>query len=116
MIRFYDIKAYLDVIAAKNGHLDRSPHGRFWGDYTTFTTGQVPGVGIPIMDQGNPLQSPFYLILTNPQGFQGIPQMPPGGPFITDEGYQATLPNGTQITGAQIATNIAQWLSNQFPQ
>jgi hypothetical protein len=116
MTRFKDIQAYLDAIAQKNGNLGNSPHGAFWNaDYNTFKTGQVPNLGVPIMDVNNPLQSPFYLILITPEGFQGFPQMPAGGPFITDAGYQATLADGTQVTGDQIMRNMAEWLKNGFP-
>jgi hypothetical protein len=117
MIQFRDVQAYLDAVAQKNGKLADSPHGAFWNtDYTSFTTGQVPNVGIPIMDTTNPAQSPFYLILINPKGYQGIEQMPPDGPYITDPGYQVTLADGTSVTGKQIVDNIADWLSHGFPQ
>ena len=120
MIGFKDVQAYLDAIAKKNGHLGNSPHGAFWNtlSYDDFKTQSVPNVGIPIMDTANPLLSPFYLILITPDGFQGIPQMPIGGPFITDTNpdYQVTLADLTQITGKQIACNLAYWLSNGFPQ
>ncbi len=118
MISFCDIRAYLDAIAQKNGLLANSPHGAFWRtDYRSFTTGQVPNVGdpIPILDPNHPLQSPFFRILVDPAGFGGLPQMPAGGPFITDAGYQVTLADGTQLTGQQIQDNISSWLQNGFP-
>ena len=117
MISFKDVQAYLDAIAAKNGAIDDSPHGAFWQtDYNTFTTGTVPNVGVPIMNAAVPLQSPFFVILTDPAGFQGIPQMPGGGPFITDAGYQVVLANGKTITGADIIANLKSWLGSGFPQ
>jgi hypothetical protein len=117
VITFKDVQAYLDAIAAKNGGIAASPHGAFWQtDYTTFTTGQVPGLGVPIMDTANPLQSPFFVILTQPSGFQGFPQMPANGPFVTGLGYQATLADGTTISGSQIIANLKDWLSHGFPQ
>jgi len=117
-IRYADITGYLTAIMKNdNVPIDQSPHGEWWLiSYQEFTTGQVPNVGIPIMDTTNPLQSAFYVILTDPNGFQGIPQMPEQGPFITDPGYTATLADGTKITGAQIAANIKSWLENGFPQ
>jgi hypothetical protein len=119
MIKFKDVQAYLDAIAAKNGAIDGSPHGAFWQvDYATFTTGNVPGVvpSVSIMNQQAPLQSPFFVILTNSNGWQGNPQMPDGGPYITDAGYQVTLADGTQLTGQQIIDNLTEWLNNGFPQ
>jgi len=117
VIKFKDVQAYLDAIAAKNGGIAASPHGAFWQTvYTTFTTGQVPNVGVPIMDTAHPLQSPFFVILTDPNGFQGIPQMPAGGPFITDRGYQVALADGTMISGKDIIANLTDWLSHGYPQ
>jgi hypothetical protein len=118
-IRFSDIKNYLSAIAAKaTNPIDDSPHGAFWVDmdYATFTTGSVPNVGIQIMDTQNPLQSPILLVLTADNAVPGIPQMPEGGPYVTDAGYTVTLPNGTTITGQQILDNMREWLSNGFPQ
>ena len=102
----------------KNGAIDYSPHGAFWRvDYATFTTGKVPHVGgISIMNLQTPLQSPFFVILTNPNGFQNRRQMPRGGPFITDAGYQVSLADGTSITGQQIIDSLTEWLSNGFPE
>jgi hypothetical protein len=119
---FADIQSILDAIAKKNGHIDDSPHGVFWrqtgdydSDYTSFTTGNVPNVdSVPIIDPSDPINSNFYVILTNSDGVQGFPQMPAGGPYITDPGYQATL-NGQTLTGQQIQETIANWLNNKYP-
>src|SRR5580704_7376322 len=98
---FYDIQLILDAIANRSGNIQGSPHRVFWrqtgnydSDYISFTTGNVPNVGLPIIDSSNPKNSNFFVILTSPDGLQGIPQMPESGPFITDLGYRATLPNG----------------------
>jgi len=118
-IHYPDILAYLDAIMKKEDRsIDGSPHGDWWSglSYADFTTGPVPNVGIPIMDAANPLQSAFYVILTDTGGFMGINQMPDGGPHITDPGYTATLAGGATITGAEIAANMKSWLSNGFPQ
>jgi hypothetical protein len=117
MIGFADIKAYLTAIANKaNNSIENSPHGAFWDtDYTTFTTGIVPGVGVPIMDRTDPLKSPFFVILTDTNGFNGLSQMPEGGPFITDTGYSVTLGDGTTPTGQQLISNLRAWLTNGFP-
>jgi hypothetical protein len=57
-------------------------------------------------------------VLTNPNGrqAQNIEQMPggPGGPYITDAGYQVSV-NGTMMTGQQIQAALAAWLTNGFP-
>lgn len=117
-VRYADIAGYLTAIMNNdNVPISQSPHGQWWLiNYQDFKTGQVPNVGIQIMDTGNPLQSAFYVILTDPNGFEGFPQMPDGGPFITDAGYMATLADGTKISGAQIAANMKSWLENGFPQ
>ena len=123
-IRYADIQAYLTAILSKdNTPIDRSPHGVWWNiSYHDFTTGQVPGLDdlgfqpIPIMDTKNPLQSAFYVILTQPNGLQGITQMPEGGPFITDPGYTTKLADGKTITGKEIMDNMKAWLKNGFPQ
>ena len=119
-IRYADIQGYLTAIMSKdNVPIAQSPHGVWWNiNYHDFTTGQVPGVGIPIMDTGTPLQSAFYVILTNQNGLPGgfPPQMPEGGPFITDPGYTTKLADGKVITGAEIVANMKSWLENGFPQ
>jgi Ferritin-like len=137
-IRYADILAYLDAIMSiEHGDIEKkSPHLVFWHNppkkgggplsYHDFTTGNVPGLEddglptIPIMDTANPLQSAFYVILTNKNGlqFQGasIQQMPEKGPFITDPGYKTKLANGTEITGQEIMDNMKSWLENHFPE
>jgi hypothetical protein len=118
-IRYADILNYLTAIMNKgNNPVGDSPHGEWWLNlsYNDFLTGQV--LGVNIMDSNNPLQSNFYVILTNPNGLQnqGMPQMPGGGPFVTDAGYTATLPDNTTISGATIQANIQSWLENSFPE
>jgi hypothetical protein len=133
-ITFADVQDMLDAILAKSTWaqgqmppLDPPPHGAFWRqtgnydqDYTAFTTGDVPNIGIPIMNTtpGQELQSNFFVILTNTSGLpnEGIPQMPggPGGPFITDSGYQVNV-KGKTMTGQQIQDALAGWLTGGFP-
>lgn len=133
-VKYSDVQKMLDAVLAnstwaqgKTPPLAPQPHLVFWrqtGDYdqdhTLFTTGDVPNVGIPIMNTtpGKELTSNFYMILTNPAGLpdQGISQMPggPGGPFITDSGYQVTV-GGTMMSGQQIQDALAQWLTHGFP-
>ena len=126
-IVYADIQNYLNAIAKQppaNNPISGSPHGAWWLNpdgsplkYTDFLSGQIPNVGsVNIMDSGTPLQSAFYVILTNTNGCQGFPQMPGGGPFITDAGYTVTLSDGTKITGATIQANMESWLTNKFPE
>ena len=124
---FADIQNMLDAIAAAGSNpISNSPHAVFWRqtgnyaqDYTAFTTGDVPNVGLPIMNTaaGQELTSNFFVILTDPNGLQsqGIEQMPGGGPYITDSGYTVTV-NGNQMTGQQIIAAMKSWLTNGFPQ
>jgi hypothetical protein len=119
-IHYADILNYLTAIANKaNNPIGDSPHGAWWSglSYNDFLTGQIPNVdSVNIMDSNTPLQSAFYLILTNTDGFQGFNQMPDGGPYITDAGYTSTLPDNTTISGQQIQANIESWLNNNFPE
>lgn len=129
--KFSDVQNILDAVLAKSNWaqgmqppLNPRPHGVFWRqtgnydqDYTLFTTGNVPNVGIPIMNTaaGQELQSNFYVILTNSDGVDGIPQMPggPGGPYITDAGYKVNV-KGTTMTGQQIQQALSGWLTGGF--
>jgi hypothetical protein len=120
-IHYQDILNYLTAIANKaNNPISGAPHKAWWSglSYTDFLSAKVENVNV--MDSSTPLQSPFYVILTNTSGCRGFPQMPGGfsnpGPFITDQGYTATLSDGTTITGATIQANIESWLSNGYPE
>ena len=80
-IRYADILNYLTAIMNKETNpISGSPHGEWWSglSYNDFVNGQVPNLGVPIMNSSNPLQSAFYVILTNTNGYQGMPQMPYG--------------------------------------
>jgi hypothetical protein len=129
--KYADIIMYLDAIAANaNGDVGSAPHGYWWHinqdnsqgplAYKDFVTGTVSGIGVPIIgtdaNQSNPLQSEFYILLTTPGGDGNFPQMPKGGPFITDSGYSVTLSNNQTISGADIAANMKEWLGNGYPQ
>jgi hypothetical protein len=123
-IVYADILSYLDAIAKKaNNPVSGAPHGVWWSglSYTDFLSANV--LGQNVIDTTTPLQSAFYVILTNPSGSQGISQMPgaespppAAGPFITDANYTATLADGTTISGAQIQQNIESWLNNGYPE
>jgi hypothetical protein len=122
-IKFKQIQSYLEAIAA-NANLDvaGSPHKSFWNaSYTNFINGVIPkvkckGNPIPIINKQDPENSPFYIILTNGQGFCNIAQMPPTGPYITDAGYTVTLADGSAVTGARIQQDIREWLTNGYPE
>ena len=123
VIVFSDIQNYLDAITNKaNNDIGNSPHDRFWNvSYSEFVNGVIPhskcnGQPIPIIDKTNPINSAFFLILTDTNGWCNKRQMPGGGPFITDLGYQVPLTDGNIITGQQIQSNIADWLANGFPE
>jgi hypothetical protein len=125
---FPDIQSILDAIAAADTGepLSNAPHNvnddastPFWrqtgdanSDYKAFTTGPVPGFSDPIMDQKDPTNSIFYLML---MGTGSGSQMPLTGPYITDSGYSVTV-NGSQMSGQDIQTTLQTWLKNGFPQ
>jgi hypothetical protein len=124
--KFSDIQNILDAIAANDTQnpLSTAPHNTdsgapFWRqtgtyaqDYNLFTTGTVPNFGDPIMDSTTPLQSLFYQML---MGTGPGPQMPLGGPYITDAGYTANV-DGTSMSGQDINNTLQSWLTNGFPQ
>ena len=122
-IGFKDVQAYLDGIAVANGSILSSPHKMFWRvTYEAFISGNVPGVqcqgaAVPIINTGAPEQSPFFLIMIDPAGWCGWPQMPPGGPNIdpANDNVQIDLADGTVVTGKQVRENLATWLKNGFP-
>lgn len=127
-IKFTRLQEYLDLIVFKEGgNIGGSPHKRFWSTYQNLTTQPIPqpkcqGQNIyPIkytdiartkVDADN---SPLYVILSNNSGFCAKPQMPPGGPYITDAGYSIALSDGSVVTGAQILTDIHDWLAVGAP-
>jgi hypothetical protein len=126
---FAKVRAYLNaILRAPNlqGDITNSPHGGFWDtmSYSEFVNGVVPGgrqtecngQATPIIDKVSPEKSPLYLILTQADGFCAMPQMPEFGPFITDSGYQTTLPDGTPIAGEEIRKGLLEWLTNGFPE
>jgi hypothetical protein len=122
---FAGIQSILDAIANKNGNIADSPHGVFWrqtgnydSDYTSFTTGQVPNIGVPIIDPSNPKNSNFFVILINPDGVQGFPQcrpmdlLPPPLTFPAVSStlpYDITLPNDLSVDNLQRAFDIFSW-------
>lgn len=124
-ITFARLQEYLDTIVEKNaGDIPNSPHGRFWRSHEALTQQPLPKPkcqGAPIfavkyLDAANMTVdadgSPLYIILTQVIGFCGRQQMPSGGPFISDPDYSITLPDGTTVPGAQIMSDIHEWLAN----
>lgn len=122
-VSFQDIKLYLNAVADKAANdIGNSPHDRFWNiAYADFINGVVPhvkcnGNPIPLIDKTDPVKSAFYTIMVDAMGFCQKRQMPGGGPFVTDNNYQLTLPDGSTVTGQQILDNIKSWLLNGFPE
>ena len=123
-ITFLRLQEYLDLIVQTAGdNIASSPHKRFWATWQALTQQPLPSPqcnGLPIyaikyldaqhktVDADN---SPLYIILTSAAGFCGKTQMPPAGPYITDNGYSVTLSDNTVVTGAQIVQDIHDWLS-----
>jgi hypothetical protein len=50
--------------------------------------------------------------MTSAVGFCQKDQMPPGGPFVSEEGYSIKLEDGTVVTGAKIISDLHDWLKN----
>lgn len=128
-ITYSDIIMYLDAIAnTAINNAQQAVHQYWWHvgqdssqpplAYNDFKTGTVYGIGVPIIGtdskQTDPLQSAFYLLLLS--AGQNGPQMPMGGPYITDEGFSVQLANGNTITGAEIMGNLKEWLGNGYPE
>jgi hypothetical protein len=123
-ISFARLQEYLDRVVAKSGgDIGSSPHKRFWTSYEALTQQPLPkpkcnGEDIFVVKYVDaaktivdPDGSPLYLILTQPSGFCDRDQMPPGGPFIVDQGYSIALSDGTVVSGTQVAKDIHEWLS-----
>jgi hypothetical protein len=114
------VKEYLNAIAGVRGGISTSPHRRFWNlNYQAFVDGEVPNVvrdgqPVPIIKKIDPLQSPFFLILQS--DWCNLPQMPTGGPFITEADFEVDLPDRAALTGLEIQTDLATWLTNGYPE
>ena len=119
-IVYADILNYLTAIANKaNNPISSAPHGDWWSglNYKAFLQATVMGQNI--MDTGTPNQSVFYLALIGTTVGDQMPDTVSAtapGPFITDAGYTATLPDNTTISGTQIQQNILSWLNNGYPE
>jgi hypothetical protein len=123
-INFARVKEYLDQIGQQaNNDPANSGHGVFWNvNYTAFMTGVVPskqclGHPVPIIDPVNKVNSAFYQILKGTWcSMPQMPQMPRGGPFVTDPGYSVTLTDGTVVSGDQLLKDIEEWLAAGAPE
>jgi hypothetical protein len=132
-IGFQNVQDYLSGFASL-GTLSSSPHGAFWKfkivsgaqqpiTYDEFVNGNVPnvtyrGTPIPIIWKEAPLLSPLFLILAEPTGFAGKPQMMPNTALpahLTDPGIAIPLPDGTNVPGTQVLADLEVWLKNGFP-
>jgi len=121
-ITYETLIKYLDAIDL-NGNLSASgaPHGAFWKDaagnnlpLATFKSLSItiPGGPVKIFNDAKFDQSPLYLILVGP--WNGHPQMPKTGPYITDAGYSVTV-DGNPVLGTQIKDDFLAWLKQEFP-
>ena len=121
-VAYETIIKYLDAIDLK-GRLsaDGAPHGKFWKDandnilpVATFKglSITVPNGPVTIFNAAQYDQSPLYLILIGP--WNGRPQMPKTGPFITDNGYSVTI-DGSAVPGTQIQADLLAWIKQEFP-
>jgi hypothetical protein len=120
IISFRRVQAYLNAIADAHGAIQSSPHRRFWNvAYLDFVDDQVPNVAcnnqpVAIINRRSPFESPFFLIL---QGqWCDLPQMPRGGPYITEPNFEVDLPDGTAVTGPEILADLTSWLTNGYPE
>jgi hypothetical protein len=128
-ITYSDISMYLDAIGnVANNDPGQAIHKYWWHvgqdpgqpalAYNDFKTGTVFGIGVPIIgtdaNQKDPLESAFYLVLKGGDSKYG-PQMPQGGPYLTDANFPVQTINGQKLTGTQILANIAEWLGNGYP-
>jgi hypothetical protein len=127
-VSFARLQEYLDLIVSAAGeNIANSPHKRFWSNWQVLTqqalrSPKCNGQDIyPVkfldvqhktVDADN---SPLYVVLTNAAGFCGKPQMPAGGPYITDAGYTLMLSDNSIVTGAQVAQDIHDWLTAGAP-
>jgi hypothetical protein len=113
---------YLDAIDLQGDlSADGAPHGKFWKDpggnnlpLATFKglSITVPGGPVKIFNAAQADQSPLYLILLGT--WNGRPQMPKTGPWITDPNYSVTI-DGSPVSGKQIQTDFLAWLKQEFP-
>ena len=127
-IKFSRLQEYLDLIVSNAGdNINTSPHKRFWATHQSLTAQPLPApkcqnadiFAVKYLDAAHTGvdadNSPLFIILTNANGFCGKVQMPPLGPFITDQGFQLTLSDGTVVTGDQIKNDIHDWLAAGAP-
>ena len=82
-----------------------APHGVFWEtlDYDGFVTGNVPGIGIPILVKGNSAKSNLIEILKGT--LPDFPQMPRPSPP-----YNSEMPSQKDVIAA-----IAAWIDAGCP-
>ena len=101
---FQGLRDYMNTILTSRNQYNKtknnSPHGLFWDtmSYKDFTTGDVPGIGIPILIIGNSKNSNFIKAL---RGEDDLTQMPLGNnPYF----------NETDIVP------IAKWIDDGCPE
>jgi len=123
VISYDTLIKYLDAIDSK-GNLSAAgaPHGVFWRDAAgnqlplagfKDLSITVPGGPIKIFNAAQTDQSPLYLILIGP--WNGRPQMPKTGPFITDKNPDySVIVDGNAVSGDQIKSDILAWIKQEF--
>ena len=118
-VSFDRIREYLNKVGAG---ADSAPHGKFWNrTYKKFLSDDVPGVDcngmpIPIINHADFEASGFLVILENTQGLCQNPQMPAFAKKLTEPGYSIALSDGSPVSGAQILSDIHEWLAAQAPE
>jgi hypothetical protein len=120
-INFDRVVEYLDKIGGQAVNKPANArHGVFWDvKYQAFMTGTVPnkhclGQNVPIIDPVNMVNSAFYQILKG--RWCNMPQMPFGGPLVTEANYSITLDDGTVVTGQQVLQDLEEWLAAGAPE
>jgi hypothetical protein len=120
VISYETLIKYLDAINANgNASASGAPHGIFWKDpegnnlpLATFKGLTILNGAVTIFNAAQYDQSPLNLILLG--AWNGYPQMPEGGPYITDNNYSVNI-DGSPISGTQIRNDFLAWLRQEFP-
>jgi hypothetical protein len=69
---------------------------------------------IKVVVPNDPDNSPLLIILQKGQAICNYRQMPDGGPYLTDSGYQVVV-SGEAVSGQQILNDLRQWILNGCP-
>jgi len=82
-----------------------APHGVFWNtlSYQQFVTGNVPGIGVPILVKGNSAKSNLVQVLNGTS--TNFPQMPQPNPP-----YSANTPSQDDVI-----SQVSAWIDAGCP-